>query len=131
MLGDQIAEETGKIAVMRVLDVKGPKVEVSVHTKGKVLGIDYQGRTTYTSEVQPGGHIFGEGQGVLLTADGIAAWEGQGTGHFNPGGGASYRGTIHYVSATGGLAKLAGTVGAFEYSTDAADHAVGKVWEWK
>jgi len=131
MLGDQIAEETGKIAVMRVLDAKGPKVEVSARTQGKVLGIDYQGRTTSTSEVQPGGHIFGEGQGVYVTADGMAVWKGQGTGKFNPGGGASYRGTIHYVSATGTLAKLGGTVGAFEYSTDASDNTVGKVWEWK
>jgi hypothetical protein len=61
----------------------------------------------------------------------MAVWKGQGTGKFNPGGGASYRGTIHYVSATGSLAKLAGTVGAFEYSTDANDNTVGKVWEWK
>ena len=108
-VGCQIAEETGKIAAMRVLDAKGPKVEVSARTQGKVLGIDYQGRTTYTSEVQPGGHIFGEGQGVYLTADGMAVWKGQGTGKFNPGGAASYRGTIHYVSETGTLAKLGGT----------------------
>ena len=131
MLAEQIVEETGKIAVMRVLDAKGPKVEVSARTKGKALGIDYQGRTTYTSEVQPGGHIFGEGQGVYLTGNGMAAWKRQGTGKFNPGGGASYRGTIHFVSATGNLAKLAGTVGAFEYSTDGDDNTVGKVWEWK
>ena len=70
MLGNQIAEETGRIAVMRVLDAEGPQVEVSARTKGKVLAIDYQGRTTYTSAVQPGGHIFGEGQGVYLTANG-------------------------------------------------------------
>ena len=131
MLGDLIAEETGKVAVMRVLDAKGPKVEVSARTQGKVLGIDYQGRTTYTSEVQPGGHIFGEGQGVYLTSDGIAAWKGQGSGKFNPGGGVSYRGTIHFLSATGKLAKLAGMAGAFEYSTDANDNTAGKIWEWK
>lgn len=131
MLGDQIGEETGKVAAMRVLDAVGPKVEVSVRTQGKALGIDYQGRTTYTSEVQPGGYIFGEGQGVYLTANGIATWKGQGTGKFNPGGGVSYRGAIHYVTATGSLAKLAGTVGVFEYSTDANDNSVGKVWEWK
>ena len=131
MLGDQIAEETGKIAAMRVLDAVGPKVEVSARTQGKALGIDYQGRTTYTSQVQPGGHIIGEGQGVYLTANGMATWKGQGTGKFNPGGGVSYRGTIHYVSATGALEKLAGRVGAFEYSTDANDNTVGKVWEWK
>jgi len=82
MLAEQIVEETGKIAVMRVLDAKGPKVEVSARPKGKALGIEYQGRTTYTSEVQPGGHIFGEGQGVYLTGNGMAAWKGQGTGKF-------------------------------------------------
>lgn len=131
MLGDQIGEETGKVTSMRVVDAKGPKVEVSVHTQGKVLGIDYQGRTSYTSEIQPGGFIFGEGQGVYLTGGGIAAWKGQGTGKLNPNGGATYRGAIHYVSATGNLAKLAGTVAVFEYSTDASDNSSAKMWEWK
>ena len=131
MLGEQIVEETGKIIVRRVLDVKGPKVEVSLRAQGKVLGIDHQGTYTYTSEVQPDGHMFAEGQGVLLAAEGMAVWKGQGIGSSRPGGGFSYRGTVHYVSATGSLAKLAGTVGAFEYSTDADDNTVGKVWEWK
>ena len=131
MLGDQIGEETGKVTGMRVLDAAGPKVEVSVRTQGKILGNDYQGRTTYTSEIQPGGFIFGEGQGVYLTGAGIAAWRGQGTGKLNPGGGATYRGAIHYVSATGNLAKLAGTVAVFEYSTDANDNSSAKMWEWK
>ena len=40
MLGDQILEETGKIIVRRVLDVKGPKVEVSLRAQGKVLGME-------------------------------------------------------------------------------------------
>src|SRR5271169_512715 len=131
MLGDQIGEESGKVTGFRVVDAAGPKVEVSIHTKGKILGTDYQGRATYTSAVQPGGFLFGEGQGVYMAEDGMAVWKGQGTGKLKPGGGASYRGTIHFVTAAGKLAKLAGMVGAFEHSTDADDNVASKLWEWK
>jgi hypothetical protein len=131
MLGDQLGEETGKITGFRVLDAAGPRAEVSIHTHGKILGHDYQGRATYSSQVQPSGFLFGEGQGVYMTGDGMAVWKGQGTGKLNPGGGASYRGTIHFLTASGSLAKLAGTVGAFEHNTDANDNVVSKLWEWK
>jgi hypothetical protein len=131
MLGDQIAEESGKVTGFRVVDAAGPKAEVSIHTKGKILGTDYQGRATYTSEMQPGGFLFGEGQGIYMAEDGMAVWKGQGTGKLKPGGSASYRGTIHFVTAAGTLAKLAGMVGAFEHSTDANDNVTSKLWEWK
>jgi len=131
MLGDQISEETGKITSFRVLDAAGPKAEISFRTTGKVLGVDYQGRGTYWSQVQPGGFLYGEGQGVYLAPDGMAVWKGQGSGKLNPGGGASYRGALHFVSATGKLAKLAGTVGVFEHASDANDNVTSKVWEWK
>jgi len=131
MLGDQIAEETGKVTGFRVVDAAGPKAEVSIQTKGKILGNDYQGRATYTSEIQPGGFLFGEGQGVYMTADSMAVWKGQGTGRLIPGGGVSYRGAIHFVTATGKLAKLAGMVGVFEHSSDANDNVASKLWEWK
>ncbi len=131
MLGDQIGEETGKITGFRVLDAAGPKAEISIRTQGKILGLDYQGRTTYTSEIQPGGFLFGEGQGIYMTADGMAVWKGQGTGRLIPGGGASYRGTVHFLSASGKLAKLAGTAGVFEHASDANDNVLSKMWEWK
>jgi hypothetical protein len=86
---------------------------------------------TYTSQVQAGGFLFGEGQGVYMTGDGMAVWKGQGTGRFNPGGGVSSRGAIHFVTATGKLANLAGMVGVFEHSTDANDNVTSKLWEWK
>src|SRR5438445_13880859 len=108
MLGDQIAEETGKVTGFRVLDAAGPKVEVSIQTKGKILGSDYQGRASYTSEIQPGGFLFGQGQGAYMTGDGMAVWKGQGTGRFNPGGGVSYRGSLHFVSASGKLENFDG-----------------------
>lgn len=131
MLGDQIAEESGKVTGFRVVDAAGPKAEVSIHTKGKILGTDYQGRATYTSEIRAGGFLFGEGQGVYMAVDGMAVWKGQGTGRLTPGGGVSYRGSIHFVTATGNLAKLAGMVGVFEHSTDANDNVASKLWEWK
>jgi len=132
MLGDLIGEETGKVTGFRVLDAAGPKVEVSIQTKGRILGTDYQGRTTYSSGMQPGGFLYGEGQGMYMTQDGdMAVWKGQGTGRLTPGGGASYRGALHFMNATGKLARLAGTVGVFEHSTDANDNVASKVWEWK
>ena len=131
MLGDQIAEETGKVASLRVVDAASAKVEVSIHTRGKVLGNDYQGRATYTSEVQPGGFLFGQGQGIYMGEGGIATWKGQGTGTFNPGGGVSYRGSIHFITGTGKFASVAGRIGVFEHSTDANDNVTSKMWEWK
>jgi hypothetical protein len=35
------------------------------------------------------------------------------------------------MSATGKLAKLAGTVAVFEHSTDATDNVTSTFWEWK
>ena len=131
MLGDQIAEESGKVTGFRVLSAAGPKVEVAIRTAGKILGKDYQGRATYTSEMQPGGFLFGEGQGIYMAGDGMVVWKGQGSGKLSPGGGVSYRGAIHFVTATGSLAKLAGVVGVFEHSADANDNVASKLWEWK
>jgi hypothetical protein len=81
--------------------------------------------------MQASGFLFGEGQGVYMTGDGMAVWKGQGTGRLIPGGGASYRGAIHFVTATGKLTKLAGTAAVFEHSSDANDNVASKLWEWK
>jgi hypothetical protein len=132
MLGDLILEETGKVTSFRVLDAAGPKVEVSIQTRGKLIGNDCQGRTTYWSEMQPGGFLYGEGQGMYMTMDGdTAVWKGQGTGKTTPGGSASYRGAMYFTNATGKLAKLTGSVAVFEHSTDANDNVASKIWEWK
>ena len=131
MLGEQIGEETGKVTGFRVVDAAGPKVEVSFQATGRILGHDYRGRASYWSQMQPGGFLYGEGQGLYMAADGMAVWKGQGTGKLKLGGGVSYRGAIHFSDAKGSLAKLAGMVGVFEHDTDADDNLVSKVWEWK
>jgi hypothetical protein len=82
--------------------------------------------------MQPGGFLYGEGQGMIMTSDGdMAAWKGQGSGRLNPGGGVSYRGALHFMSGTGKLERLVGTVAVFEHSTDANDNVASKLWEWK
>ncbi len=132
MLGDLIGEEAGKVTGFRVLDEAGPKVEVSIQTKGKLLGSDYQGRVTYSSAMQPGGFLYGAGQGIYMTLGGdMAVWKGHGTGRLTPGGGASWRGALHFMNATGKLAKLTGTVVVFEHNSDANDNVASKIWEWK
>src|SRR5260370_41678516 len=92
MLGDQIGEETGKVLVIRVLDSSPLKVEVSIHTKGKLLGNVYQGRATYTSTMQAGGFVYGEGHDANLTAGGdMASGIRPVTRKVKPGGGATWR----------------------------------------
>jgi len=132
MLGDQIGEETGKVTSFRVLDAAGPKVEVTFQSQGKILGKDYRGRASYWSEMQPGGFLYGEGQGMYMTADGgMAVWKGQGIGKLTPKGGTSFRGALYFVSARGSLAELAGTTGVFEHENDGDNNNASKLWAWK
>ena len=131
MLGEQIGEETGKVTSFRVTDAAGPKVEVSF-PRGKILGIDYQGRGTYSSQMQTGRIPLRRGPGHVHDC----RWrrrrmEGSGHGKTQSGRRRNYRGAIYFMSASGKLAKLLGTVGVFEHGTDAADNVTSKLWEWK
>jgi hypothetical protein len=90
VLGEIIYEHTGKIIGQRVLDVEGPKIETSFRATGKFKGTDITETTTYWSVPRPGGALYGEAQGVVMTNDGsgeIATLTAQGIGRFTgPGG---------------------------------------------
>lgn len=134
MLGDLIGEEHGKITALRVLDSGGggPKVEVNMRTNARIRGLDAVNLGTYWSAVQPGGSLFGEGQGITTTQEGdVVTWKGQGTGKMKPGGGVSYRGAIYFQNGSGKLAALNGTAAVFEHESDANDNITTKSWEWK
>jgi hypothetical protein len=134
MLGDQIGEEQGKVTSLRVLDSGGggPKVEVTIRTNAKILGVAAVNLGTYYSAVQPGGSLYGEGQGVVSTQEGdMVTWKGQGAGKMKPTGGASYRGAIYFQNGSGKLAKLNGTAAVYEHDSDANDNVTTKYWEWK
>ena len=134
MLGEMIGEDKGRITGHRVIPAEGGKkrVEVSMTTNGKMLGVDFKEFGTYWSELMDGGYLYGEGQGVLMTTTGdSAAWVGQGVGRFKQGGGLSWRGTIYFETASQKLARLNGACVLFEHESDADDNVTSKYWEWK
>ena len=131
MIGDKIGEVKGKRLVRRVTSVEPPTVEVTFEDSGKMLGIAVTGMGTYTSVVHADGAIFGNGQGINMTADGEAVtWTATGLGHFGPGGSVSYRGMLFFRTTGKKLARLNNACGAFEYEVDAKGGTVSKMWEW-
>ena len=135
MLGEKIAQTTGKVTNRRVTrcDGSGVRVEVSFQTSGKLLGHDITELGTYTSMMKPGGSFFGEGQGVVITKDGdTILWRGAGAGKpTGKGLGVSYRGAIYYDTASPKLAHLNAICGIFEYEVDENGNTSAIISEWK
>src|SRR2546422_7591243 len=105
MLGEIIYEAKGKVTGLRVLSVEGgePKIETTISQNGSLRGgtgitltVTYWSIPRLSSSVQAetreAGHgavgqavLYAEGQGVLMTKDGleIATWTGQGIAHLS------------------------------------------------
>ena len=131
MLGNLIGETRGKRIVRRVLSATPARIEVTFEDAGKMLGVEVNGLGTYTSEIRADGSIYGEGQGLYLTATGEGlAWKGSGLGRFGEGGAISYRGILYYQSTSSKFAKLNTVTGVFEYEIDPKGETQAKVWEW-
>ncbi|MDQ6667852.1 MAG: hypothetical protein M3Y53_06450 [Thermoproteota archaeon] len=123
MLGDLIAEEKGKITSQRVLDVGGgePTIETSFSATGKYGGVETTGTVTYCATPKPGGAIYGEGKGLVMSRDSqeMVTWTGQGIGRFTAPGKIRFTGSLFFsTSSTGKLAFLNNLVGVFEYEAD-------------
>jgi hypothetical protein len=136
MLGDLISEEKGKITTQRVLEVEGgePKMETSFSATGNYRGVETTATVTYCGSLRPGGAIYGEGQGVLMSKDGqeMATWTGQGIGRFTSPGKIRFTGSLFFnTPSTGKLAFLNNLVGVFEYEADELGNTSAKAWEWK
>jgi hypothetical protein len=132
MLGDQIGESKGKRIVRRILSIEPPTAEVTFEATGTLLGVATNETGTYTSVIRPDGSIFGNGQGLAITADGDGiTWTGSGLGKFGPGGSVSYRGMIYFRTDSQKMARINNVCGAFEFETDPAGNTSSKLWEWK
>ena len=132
MLGDKISESKGKRIVRRILSTDPPTAEVTFEDSGTVAAIAMNGTGTYTSVIRTDGSIFGEGHGLIITADGEAiTWKGSGIGKFGTGGSVSYRGMLFYQTASQKLARINNLCGAFEFEVDSAGATSGTIWEWK
>ena len=78
------------------------------------------------------GSLYGEGQGVVLTADGgMATWKGAGVGKISPTGAVSYRGAIYYSTGYAKWASLNAVAGVFEFEIDPEGNTHSKLWAWK
>ena len=125
MLGEQIGEERGRITARRVLPSEGhgPKVEVSFEATD--LG-------TYWSVVQPNASLYGEGQGVIMTAQGeVIQWTGAGRGRFTEQGGVSFRGAVYYQTAAEQFSVLNGVAVVYEHEAGQDGSVTNRYWEWK
>ena len=136
MLGEKVGEFQGKVIGQRVLpsDGQGPKMETSVQFGGTLLGIQANTSVTYTSVLRPDGHLYGEGNGIVMTADGEGAtFIGHGVGTLTGrGAGISFRGATYYQTTAKNLESLNSIATLFEYEIDEDGETVsGTLWEWK
>jgi hypothetical protein len=97
-----------------------------------MLGVTIREVGTYWSVIRPDGTVYGEGQGVLMGANGEAAtWTGAGVGTLKKDGAASYRGAIYFQTATSAWIRLNSVAGLFEFELDTQGNAKSEIWEWK
>ena len=135
MLGDKVAEFTGKTTGQRVLPLAdGPRVETTAELTGEIGGIAATWLATYASTFRPDGSLYGEcaDQGLVMTADGVGSWKGAGVGWFTgEDGAASFRGAVYLNSAPPKLEHLTKVALVFEYEAAADGAATLALWEWK
>jgi hypothetical protein len=135
MLGEQICEASGKFTGTRVLPSEGPipKLEASFQGSGKLLGVDMNDFGTYYQTVRSGGMLYGEGQVVIITADGdMAIWTGFGigrpTGRFPTG---TFGICGSFQTASQKLAHLNMVATVTEFRVDEYGNYSWKAWKWK
>jgi hypothetical protein len=134
MLGEQIGNSKGRVTLQRVLPSEGgaPKMETSFQTTGSILGVATSETGTYWTRMRPDGTLYGEGQGILMGADGeSASWVGQGVGKLQKNGAVSYRGAIYVQTASPAWARLNSLACLFEYDVDALGATQATLYEWK
>ena len=134
MLGDLLYEETGKVTGIRVLPPEegAAVLEVCLQAAGRIQGVEHTSLWTYTSTPRADGSIFGQGLGVLTTADGdvihlVGRASDQSGG---PGSPTHYRGAMHFQTSSDKFSRLNGVAGVFEYDVEADGSSTGKIWEW-
>jgi hypothetical protein len=134
MLGEKVGETSGKITSQRILPNLGggPKMETSFQANGSLMGVKFREKGTYWTVVRADGTLYGEGQGVITTADGkMATWTGHGVGVTKKDGTASYRGAIYYQTMPPKWSRLNKVAVLFEYAVDAEGNTHSEYWEWK
>ena len=134
-LGNLILDQTGSITEVRELsnDAAGIKNEIKLTVKGTIRGVAETTHWTYTALARPDGSVYGEGTGVMTTADGdVLNLTGSGVCKAaGPGESTHFRTMIYAQTTSSKFTDLnyVGLVG--EYDVDPDGTATNKSWEWK
>ncbi len=86
----------------------------------------------YRSETRADGTVYGEGNGVLTTADGdVINMRGTAAAKsVGEDGSIAYRGIVCFHTDSETYAALNGGTGVFEYNVDSDGVTKATVWEW-
>jgi hypothetical protein len=137
MLGEKIQESSGKVTGQRFLrggDYRYLEMEITIQESGTLFGQDVTNIGTYTTFERVPGQLYGEGQGLVATADGQSAiWNGHGIGRMTGDGMAmSFRYSLAFQAASDGkLSRLNGVLVVGEHEVDAGGNTRTVSWEWK
>lgn len=135
MLGELIAEFSGKLAGTKVLESDGPapKIEASIQGSGKILGLDATLIGTYWQTILGKGRLYGEGRVVIMTSDGgVAKWTGFGVGAITgPGFSSSWGVCGHFQTESQNLERLNDVSTVSEYESDENGDWNFPITEWK
>ena len=137
MLGELLFESNGKTIGQRVISVANgiPKLEISIVGTGIFTGnLEVTTTWTYWAIQRPDGTSFSEGQGVIMTKDGldVATATSRAEGKKIESGKMRYVGAIFYeTNSENKLAFLKHLVGVNEYEVDGLGNYEHKLWEWK
>ena len=84
------------------------------------------------STTRTDGSVFGQGRGVLTTADGdVVHLLGRASDQSGGAGSTThYRGAFHFQTTSEKFARLNGIAAVFEYDVEADGSSKAKIWEW-
>jgi hypothetical protein len=134
VLGEQIGEEQGRVLTRRVLPGDGTfvKMEITFEAQVTILGVTGMDIGTYTVYERIPGQLYGEGQGILMTADGGGAiGNGFGIGQARADGSLSFAASVSFQTNVESLARLNSVLGVVEHPTDMEGNARSAIYEWK
>ena len=137
MLGELLFKSNGKTMGQRVLSVANgiPKLEISIVGTGIFTGsLEVTTTWTYWAIQRPDWTSYSEGQGVIMTKDGldVATATSRAEGKKVESGKMRYVGAIFYeTNSENKLAFLNHLVGVNEYEVDGLGNYEHKLWEWK
>jgi hypothetical protein len=133
MIGDIVGELTGKIIGERIVRSHHGvlKIEKTMESKGRVLGVDVTLIATFTAMERPQGGMYAEGNGVLMTMTGDkVTLHGSGISIAGKTG-MTMRGVRYAQTASPAFSRLNNAALAYELEVKPDGTVRDKWWEWK